>query len=54
MPMHSPASAPVGARLEDIDLDREDWRGAFAWPAPTLWPALLAEAAQPGLRARME
>ena len=27
---------------------------AFAWPAPTLWPALLAEAAQAGLRARME
>ena len=34
MPMRSPASTPTGARLEDIALDREDWRGAFAWPVP--------------------
>ena len=32
--MHSPASTPIGVRLEDIALDREDWRGSFAWPVP--------------------
>ena len=30
----SPVSTPTGARLEDIDLDLEDWRGSFAWPVP--------------------
>ena len=32
--MHSLVSTPTGVRLEDIDLDREDWRGSFAWPVP--------------------
>ena len=32
--MHSSTSPLIGVRLEDIALDREDWRGSFAWPVP--------------------
>ena len=32
--MHSSAQTPIGVRLEDIALDREDWRDSFAWPVP--------------------
>ena len=30
--MLSPAPISVGTRLEDIALDRDDWRDSFAWP----------------------
>lgn len=32
--MYSPVSTLTGVRLEDFDLDREDWRASFAWPVP--------------------